>query len=70
MPTTIEEKTETLRAPLAGEAGGSPLRLKNSEEMRAYLASHLTPVRYGPKGQPIYAHRDLATLNVIFPDVE
>ena len=47
-----------------------PLRLKTTEEVRVYLASHLTPVSFGPKGQPIYAHKDLAKLNVIFPDVE
>ena len=47
-----------------------PLRLKNTEEVREFLAKHLTPVRWGPKGQPIYAHKDLAALNVIFPEDE
>ena len=46
----------------------APVRLKTDEEVRAYLAAHLKPVRYGPKGQPIYAHADLANLNVLFPD--
>lgn len=44
----------------------APLLLKTGQEVREYLAAHLTPVRYGPKGQPIYAHEDLAKLNVIF----
>ena len=46
-----------------------PLKLKTAKEIREYLAAHLTPVRFGPKGQPICAHDDLAKLNVIFyPD--
>ena len=52
------------------KADSPPLRLKTTEEVRVYLANHLTPVSFGPKGQPIYAHKDLAKLNVIFPDVE
>jgi hypothetical protein len=41
------------------------VRLNTSAEVRAYLAAHLTPVRYGPKGQPIYAQKDIEKLNVI-----
>ena len=50
------------------KSGREPLRLKTTEEVREYLARHLTPVRLGPKGQPIYALEDLASLNVIFPE--
>ena len=46
-------------------AGDSRLRLNTSAEVREYLAAHLTPVRYGPKGQPIYAQKDIEKLNVI-----
>ena len=49
-------------------AAEPPVRLKTDEEVKAYLAQHLKPVRYGPKGQPIYAHEDLAKLNVLFRD--
>ena len=46
-----------------------PLTLNTDEEVSAYLAAHLTPVRYGPKGQPIYAHEDIVKLNVrLYPD--
>ncbi len=45
-----------------------PVELKTREEVRTYLAAHLTPVRFGPKGQPIYAHEDIVKLNVrIYP---
>lgn len=47
---------------------GSPLRLKTRAEARDYLKKHLTPVEYGPKGQPIYALEDIQALNVIFPE--
>jgi len=50
-------------------ASGPPLLLKTGKEVREYLAAHLTPVRRGPKGQPIYAQKDIEKLNVIFyPD--
>ena len=52
----------------ADESNSEPVRLKTRAEVRAYLAKHLTPVRYGPKGQPFYAQKDLESLNVIFPD--
>lgn len=42
--------------------------LKTDAEVEAYLAAHLTPVRYGPKGQPIYAGADIEKLNVLFRD--
>jgi hypothetical protein len=45
-----------------------PLRLETREQAREYLRTHLTPIEYGPKGQPIYALADLQALNVIFPD--
>lgn len=47
-----------------------PSELRTREQVRAYLAAHLTPVRFGPKGQPIYAHEDIEKLNVrFFPDL-
>jgi hypothetical protein len=42
----------------------SPLLLKTEEEVAAYLAAHLKPVRRGPKGQPIYSQKDIEKLNV------
>ena len=46
-------------------AKAPPVLLHTDEEIDAYLAAHLTPVRYGPKGQPIYAYEDHAKLNII-----
>ncbi|HLX62071.1 MAG TPA: hypothetical protein VKX17_12385 [Planctomycetota bacterium] len=51
-------------APTKGRDNGPPLLLKTEEEVAAYLAEHLTPVRRGPKGQPIYAQKDIEKLNV------
>ena len=52
--------------PLAKAANdGPPVRLKTGAEVREYLAAHLKPVRRGPKGQPIYAQKDIEKLNVI-----
>ncbi len=69
MPT-LTKKTSPLRlkhpAPPAKRADDEPrVRLNTSAEVRAYLAEHLTPVRFGPKGQPIYAQKDIEKLNVI-----
>lgn len=45
-----------------------PVHLKTWKEARAYLDEHLTPVRFGPKGQPIYSHEDIEKLDIILPD--
>ena len=45
-----------------------PLRLTTRKAEREYLALHLKPVGYGPKGQPLYAKEDIDALNVILPD--
>lgn len=45
-----------------------PVRLKTRQEERDYLALHLKPVGYGPKGQPLYAKDDIDALNIILPD--
>ena len=45
-----------------------PVYLNNSEELRQYLATHLTPVRMGPKGQPIYRIEDIEALRIVLPD--
>jgi hypothetical protein len=74
MPTTTQRHDtprSTNRTPAKPRAAktagkGPPLNLKTDEDVKAYLSAHLTPVRYGPKGQPIYAHEDLAKLNVLF----
>ena len=50
------------------EVCAEPVRLKTRAEVRDYLAKHLIPVRFGPKGQPFYSQQDLESLNVIFPD--
>jgi len=49
-------------------AGPEPIRLKTRQEERDYLAKHLKPVGYGPKGQPLYAKEDIDALNIILPD--
>lgn len=45
-----------------------PVRLLTRKEEREYLAKHLKPVGFGPKGQPLYAKEDIDALNVILPD--
>ena len=45
-----------------------PLRLKTRAQARAYLEKHLTPIDFGPKGQPIYDLEQMQALNVIFPE--
>ena len=67
MSTILEEihtSPETPKPKLRGE----PLRIKTWAELGEYLATHLTPVRLGPKGQPVYAQKDLESLNIIWPD--
>jgi hypothetical protein len=61
--STPGKRPAPARAKAAGH--GAPVRLNTSAEVRAYLAAHLTPVRFGPKGQPIYAQKDIEKLNVI-----
>jgi hypothetical protein len=62
---TLAKKTDNSRA---AKMAKPPLRLKTRAEARKYLAEHLTPVEYGPKGQPIYALEEIQALNVIFPE--
>ena len=51
------------------EHEGPPKLLNTDAEVQAYLAAHLTPCRFGPKGQPIYRIEEIEKLNVIFyPD--
>ena len=45
-----------------------PLHLKTWREAGEYFKKHLTPVRFGPKGQPIYSGADIDALNVILPE--
>jgi uncharacterized OB-fold protein len=65
MPTTIKSAK---RASAKHPGDGEPVRLKTREEVSTYLAKHLKPVRFGPKGQPIYALKDIENLNVLFPE--
>jgi len=44
------------------------VHLKTWDEVKAYFAIHLTPIAYGPKGQPIYSHLDIRKLNVRLPE--
>jgi len=60
MPAMTKRPNSSRRKP----AKAPPLLLKTEEEVAAYLSEHLTPVRRGPKGQPIYAQKDIAKLNV------
>ena len=67
MATLTEKRSGVSEGPKkVGDA--PPVRLKTRAEVREYLAKHLTPVRRGPKGQPIYAQKDLESLNVLFPE--
>ncbi len=67
MSTTIE-KPGSATAKTDKTVAAPPVRLKTWSELREYLAKHLKPVRRGPKGQPIYAQKDLESLNIIWPD--
>lgn len=67
MATMTKKPARTARA--KGPDNGPPVLLKTPAEVREYLAKHLKPVRYGPKGQPIYSHEERMKLNAIFyPD--
>lgn len=69
MPIATRKPSPSRRKPAKAENAEPPLLLKSGKEVREYLAAHLTPVRRGPKGQPIYAQKDIEKLNVIFyPD--
>lgn len=46
-----------------------PVKCKTWKEVHDIQEKYLKPVRYGPKGQPIYNWNELAKL-VIFPDAE
>src|SRR5947207_2051159 len=66
MPTLTKRPNSSPGKPPAKSAHAvRRVRLNTSAEVRAYLAAHLTPVRLGPKGQPIYAQKDIEKLNVI-----
>ena len=63
-PNSSRRKSPVQAPRTKGGGEGSPLLLKTEEEVSAFLAEHLTPVRRGPKGQPIYAQKDIEKLNV------
>ena len=65
---TLTEKRSSASASPKKIDDAPPVRLRTRTEVRDYLAKHLTPVRRGPKGQPIYAQKDLESLNVLFPE--
>jgi hypothetical protein len=44
------------------------VKLKTWDEFSAYLKEHLKPIRFGPKGQPIYNYDDVIALDIIWPD--
>jgi hypothetical protein len=67
MPTLTKNPKASHRKP-ANATDGPPVRLKSWSELEEDLAKHLKPVRRGPKGQPIYAQKDLEALNIILPD--
>jgi hypothetical protein len=64
MPTTTSPAAP--RKPKAREK--KPLRLKTRDDAAKYLAAHLTPVGFNPRGYPIYAKKDIDALNIILPE--
>jgi len=44
------------------------IKMKTWEEMDAYIKARLKPMRFGPKGQPIYNYDELIALDIIWPD--
>ena len=63
MPTALD--TKNLKSKPMTQA---IVTLRSWDEAKAYFAEHLTPVAYGPKGQPIYSHTDIQNLNVELPE--
>lgn len=45
-----------------------PIHLKTWNEAAEYFKKRLTPVEYGPNGQPIYEQAEIEALNVILPE--
>jgi hypothetical protein len=66
MATTLHAPLKSGRKNAADES--APLLLKTRQEAREYLAKHLKPVGHGPKGQPLYAKKDIDSLNIILPE--
>lgn len=46
---------------------GPPIVFRTWDEAMDYFEKHLTPVEYGPKGQPIFSSKDMEKLNVRLP---
>jgi hypothetical protein len=44
------------------------LKLNTWDEFDTYLKKHLKPIKFGPKGQPIYSYDDMLKLDIIWPD--
>jgi len=64
MSTTTKKPSPSRRKPANIANVEPPLLLRTEKEVQEYLAAHLTPVRRGPKGQPIYSQKDIEKLNV------
>ncbi|HLX62750.1 MAG TPA: hypothetical protein VKX17_15845 [Planctomycetota bacterium] len=60
--------TQSKDAETAPPSHGKRVRIKTWRDAGAYFKKHLKPVRYGPKGQPIYSRKDIDSLNVILPE--
>ena len=70
MPTTLKS-VEPKSASMTMKSGirkRKAIHLKTWLEAEKYFKDHLKPIGYSPKGQPIYAHDDIAALNVILPE--
>jgi hypothetical protein len=66
-PGVGETKRSTGTRKAARRSKDGP-RLKNWDEVEEYMAKHLKPVGFGPKGQPIYDYAEAAKLNIHYPD--
>ncbi len=53
-------------AKIAPKFEKKPVILHTRNEVDAYLAEHLTPVKYSPAGRPCYKHEQVKKLNIRF----
>ena len=65
MATALRQRKDSSKTPVEKI---KRLHLKTWSEAQAYFKKHLTPIRHGPKGQPLYALEDIEALNVILPE--
>lgn len=56
------------RSAYTSKHGSGTVVLKTRRAAVAYISKHVSPIAFGPKGQPIYAYEELEKLDIVYPD--